>query len=191
MNVLVLFWFPVFFNAALGNNDALGSDSIGEARLFTRFTGVSTSIASVLTNRAVEALTRSSSWWRKAWDARFSQWEERIGGRDWFLSVSLMVGFLWRAGRSAILGCVDRVNTNKYVYIFFWYCTDIPRLISNMFSHQSRGLSHGSGLQKCEAWAVGHRKPCGGFVELGLTRLGLGWPAAFRLGRHITNLVLT
>ena len=42
-----------------------------------------------------------------------------VGGRGWFLSVSLMVGFLWRAGRSAILGCVDRVNMNKYVYILF------------------------------------------------------------------------
>ena len=42
------------------------------------------------------------------------------------------------------------------------------------------------GLQKCEARAVGHRKPCGGFIELGLSRLGLGWPVAFRPGHHIT-----
>jgi len=34
---------------------------------------------------------------------------------------------------------------------------------------------------------VGHRKPCGGFIELGLTRLGLGWPVAFRPGRRITR----
>jgi len=33
---------------------------------------------------------------------------------------------------------------------------------------------------------VGHRKPCRGFIELGLTRLGLGWPVAFRLGCLIT-----
>ena len=72
------------------------------------------------------------------------------------------------------------------IYIY-WYCTDIPCLISNRFSHPSCGLSHCSGLQKCEAQAVGHRKLCRGFVELGLTRLGLGWPVAFRPGRHITN----
>ena len=44
------------------------------------------------------------------------------------------------------------------------------------------------GLQKCEARAVGPRKPCGGFIELGLTGLGLGWPAASRPGRHIASL---
>ena len=57
----------------------------------------------------------------------------------------------------------------------------------NIFSHPSRGSGHGLGLQKCEARAVGPRKPCGGFIELGLTGLGLGWPAASRPGRHITN----
>ena len=85
------------------------------------------------------------------------------------------------------IGLCGQSQYEQICIYFFWYCTDIPRLISNMFSHQSCGLSHGSGLQKCEARAVGHRKPCGGFVELGLTRLGLGWPAAFRLGRHITR----
>ena len=57
----------------MGTDDAPASDSIGEARLFARFAGVSTSMALVLINGAVEALTRSSSWWRKAWDARFSR----------------------------------------------------------------------------------------------------------------------
>jgi len=47
----------------------------------------------------------------------------------------------------------------------------------------------GLGVQKCEAQAMGHRKPCGGFLELGLTRLSLGWPAAFRLGCHITTTI--
>ena len=102
--------------------------------------------------------------------------------------VSLMVEFLWRAGRSAILGCVDSQYEQIRIYSF-WYCTNIPHPISNTFSHPSRGLSHGSGLQKCEARAVGHRKPCGGFLELGLRRLGLGWPAAFRPGRHITTSI--
>ena len=46
----------------LGNDDAPGSDSIGEARLFAGFAGVSTSTASVLINGAVEALMRSSLW---------------------------------------------------------------------------------------------------------------------------------
>jgi hypothetical protein len=64
--------------------------------------------------------------------------------------------------------------------------------ISNTaLSHPSRGLSHGLGLQKCEARAMGHRKPYGGFIKLGLTRLGLGWPAAFRPGRHITSHALS
>ena len=57
----------------------------------------------------------------------------------------------------------------------------------NIFSLPSRGSGHGLGLQKCEARAVGPRKPCGGFIELGLTGLGLGWPAASRPGRHITT----
>ena len=56
----------------------------------------------------------------------------------------------------------------------------------NIFSHPSRGSGHGLRLRKCEARAASPRKPCGGFIELGLTGLGLGWPAASRLGRHIT-----
>ena len=56
-----------------------------------------------------------------------------------------------------------------------------------MASHPSRGSGHGLGLQKCEARAVGPRKPCGGFIELGLTGLGLGWPTASRPGHHITT----
>ena len=56
-----------------------------------------------------------------------------------------------------------------------------------MASHPSRGSGHGLGLQKCEARAVGPRKPCGGFIELGLTGLSLGWPTASRPGRHITR----
>jgi len=33
---------------------------------------------------------------------------------------------------------------------------------------------------------VSHRKPCGGFTELGLRGLGSGWLAAFMPGCHIT-----
>ena len=60
-----------------------------------------------------------------------------------------------------------------------------------MASHLSRGSGHGLGLQKCEARAVGPRKPCGGFIKLGLTGLGLGWPTASRPGRHITTRALS
>ena len=68
---------------------------------------------------------------------------------------------------------------------FIFGMLQLPHL--NIFSHPSRGSGHGLGLQKCEARAVGPRKPCGGFIELGLTGLGLGWPAASRPGRHITK----
>ena len=57
----------------------------------------------------------------------------------------------------------------------------------NIYSHPSRSSGHGLRLRKCEARAASPRKPCGGFIELGLTGLGLGWPAASRPGRHITN----
>ena len=67
------------------------------------------------------------------------------------------------------------INMNKFEFIF----GTLPLFHSNI-------LSHGLGFQKCEARVVGPRKPCGGFIELGLTELGLGWPAASRPGRHIT-----
>ena len=73
------------------------------------------------------------------------------------------------------MGCVHTTflpHTLCFIFLSFYTCCS---------------LSHGFGLQKCEARAVGHRKPCGGFVGLSLTGLSLGWPAAFRPGRHITT----
>ena len=106
-----------------------------------------------------------------------------LRGKDRWEGLVLIGEFDGGISLACILGCVDSQYKQIGIYSF-WYC---PRPISNSFSLPSRGLSHGSGLQKCEARAVGHRKPCGGFVGLGLTELGLGWPAAFRPGRHITT----
>ena len=94
----------------------------------------------------------------------------RIKNR-WEGLVSLMVG----------------INTNKSRTNMFFIFGMLQLFHLNIFSVPSRGSGHGLGLQKCEARAVGPRKPCGGFIELGLTGLGLGWPAASRPGRHITN----
>ena len=77
----------------------------------------------------------------------------------------------------------ESIRTNMLKFIF----GTLQLFHSNISSYPSRGSGHGLGLQKCEARAIGLRKPCGGFIELGLTGLGLGWPAASRPGRHITN----
>jgi len=58
-----LFWFPVFFDTALGNNDVPWPDSFGEAHLFAKLVGGLASITSVLMDRA---LASSSSWQHKA-----------------------------------------------------------------------------------------------------------------------------